>query len=98
MGTVVWSDGSPVVDAQLTVKDVTQTENSSNYGFTADAQGKFKIDGYTGQKLIIEARSNRPYVPPPGTNRFEPMERTETIRIALEGPTHTVRIVITKLR
>ncbi len=98
MGTVVWSDGSPVANAQLSVKDVTQTENSSHYGLSADAQGQFKIDGYTGQRLIIEARSDRPYVPPPGGSRFEPMERAETLRIRLERPTHTVQIVITKLR
>ena len=94
-GTVVWADGSPVVNAQLSVKDVTYNENNVNDGATADEQGRFTINGYWGQKLIIEARSNRPV-----TNRsvFGPMERSESLKITLERPTHTVRIVITKLR
>ncbi|MEN3329977.1 MAG: hypothetical protein V7638_4784 [Acidobacteriota bacterium] len=95
-GTVVWADGSPVANAQLSVKDVTYNDNGSSYGTAADEQGRFKIDGYSGQKLIIDASSNRPYVTR-GSN-FDPMERAETIRITLERPTHTVRIVITKLR
>lgn len=95
-GSVVWEDGSPVANAQLSVQDVTNNDNSSHHGVAVDEQGKFKIEGYTGQKLVIEARSNRPYVP--GANRSEPMERTTPLTIKLERPTHTVRIVITKLR
>ena len=97
-GTVVWSDGSPVVDAQLLFQDVTQTEKGAHHAVSADAQGQFKIDGYTGQKLIIEARSNRPYVTAQGSIRFDPMERSEKLRITLERPTQKVQIVITKLR
>lgn len=92
-GTVVWSDGSPVVNAQLSVMDVTQDERGSGYGVAADEKGRFKIEGYTGQKLVIEARSNRTYVQGNG-----PMERVETKRITLERPAETLRIVITKLR
>lgn len=85
-GTVVWDDGSPVANAQLIVKDATNTSNNLPYGIKTDEQGRFKINGYFGQKLIIVAASN------------PPTERPETLRITLERPTHTVRIVITKLR
>ena len=95
-GSVVWSDGTPVVNAQLSVTDVTQGETSLGYGVTADEKGQFKITGYTGQKLIIEARSNRTYVP--SANPQQPMERAEKKRLTLERPTETLRIVITKLR
>lgn len=95
-GSVVWSDGSPVVNARLIVMDVTQGESSSRHGVNADEQGHFSITGYAGQKLIIEARSDRPYIPK--GDRFEPMERTENARITLERPTETVRLVITKIR
>jgi hypothetical protein len=93
---VVWADGSPVAHAQLSVKDVTLGDNGSNHGVAADEQGRFKINGYSGQQLVIEARSSRPYVP--SGSSFEPMERTESLKITLERPAHTVRIVITKLR
>ena len=66
------------------------------HGLNADEQGHFTINGYTGQKLVIEATSNRPYVPK--GNGFEPMERTEKVRITLERPAETLRIVITKIR
>lgn len=95
-GTVVWSDGSPVANAQLSVIDVTQGESSSGYGWVADEQGQFKIEGYTGQTLVIEARSNRSYVP--GKRPNDPMERVEKKRITLERQAETLRIVITKLR
>ena len=94
-GTVVWADGSPVVDAQLVVKDETYHEQSVNHGVAANEQGQFKINGYSGQKLVIEARSSRPAA---NESVFGPMERSESLPITLERPTHTVRIVITKLR
>ena len=92
-GTVVWADGSPVVNAQLSFNDVTYVDNGASESMAADEQGRFKINGYSGQKFVIEARSNRPNVSVLG-----PMERAETLKITLERPTHTVRIVITKLR
>ena len=95
-GTVVWADGSPVANAQLSVKDVTYHDNSMNHGVTADELGRFKINGYSGQKFVIEARSNRRYVA--NESVFGPVERAETLKITLERPTHKVRIVITKLR
>jgi hypothetical protein len=84
-GTVVWADGSPVANAQLLVMDVTKAADNMPHRITADEQGQFKINGYSGQKWIITAMSNPP-------------ERPETLRITLERPTHTVRIVITKPR
>lgn len=95
-GTVVWADGSPVPNAQLSVKDVTYVDTGVSDGVAADEQGRFNINGYSGQKLIIDARSNRPYVAR-GAG-FEPMERSQSVKITLERPTQTVRIVITKLR
>src|SRR5215217_7008112 len=95
-GTVVWSDGAPVANAVLTVKDVTQGEHSIAHGVAADEQGRFTVNGYAGQKLVIEARSNRPYVP--HTTRSGPMERVDKLKITLERPAEAVRIVITKIR
>ena len=91
-GRVTWVDGSPVVNAQLSVMDVTRGEGLG-YGVAADEQGRFKIEGYVGQKLVIEARSNRAFVPGNG-----PMERVGTNKITLERPAETLIIVITKLR
>lgn len=92
-GTVVWADGSPVENAQLSLMDVTLSESGVSYFRPADAQGRFEINGYAGQKLEIQARSNRPEVQGQG-----PMEGSEKTRIALQRPTETIRIVITKLR
>jgi len=93
--SVVWSDGSPVAKAILSVTDVTQGESSLSHSVTTDEQGQGTLDGYVGQKVIIHARSDRAWVPSP---RNEPMERVEIVRLTLERPTHAVRIVITKVR
>lgn len=82
-GTVVWGDGLPVANAQLLIMDVTSPANNVPHRITADEQGQFKINGYSGQKWVITAMS-------------DPPERPETLRITLERATHTVRIVITK--
>jgi hypothetical protein len=95
-GTVVWDDGSPIANAVLSVSDVTHSDSRLAHGVNADQRGRFTITGYAGQTLIIEARSNRAYVPI--GSRFEPMERTEKTRITLERPTETLQIMITKLR
>lgn len=87
-GTIVWSDGSPVVDAQLSVMDVTRNDPSGFFGIAVDRQGRFKINGYSGQKLFIEARSYRQTV----------TELSGKSRITLEQPQETVQIVIPKLR
>lgn len=93
--SVVWADGSPVEKANLSIADVTQGVVTLTHGMETDAQGQATLDGYVGQKLVISARSNRTWVPSP---RNEPMEKTDSVRLTLERPTHTVRIVITKIR
>jgi len=93
--SVVWSDGSPVTKAFLSVTDVTQSDSSLTRSVQTDEQGQVTINGYVGQKLVISARSDRTWVPSP---RNEPMERAETARVTVDRPTQTVRIVITKIR
>jgi hypothetical protein len=93
---VEWADGTPVTSTIVSVRDVTYKDSSLSYGIEADEHGRFKINGYIGQKLFIDARSNRTYVP--SGSRFEPMERSSPVRITLEKPAHLVKIVITKLR
>lgn len=95
-GQVVWADGSPVANASLSLRDITHRESGVSYGAQADENGRFTINGYVGQKLLINASSNRPYVPLGA--RYEPMERSEQVRITLEKPQETIRVVITKLR
>src|SRR5688500_8594544 len=81
--------------AFLRLKEPTHKPDVA-YGAPADEAGRFVINGYVGQQLIVEARSNREYVPL-GV-KFEPMERCEKVRIKLEKPQETFRVVITKLR
>ena len=85
-GAIVWSDGSPVVDAQLSVMDVTENDPSGFVAVAVDRQGKFRINGYTGEKLFLEARSYRQDV-------TEPSGKT---RITLDQAAETVQIVIPK--
>jgi hypothetical protein len=94
-GRIVWADGSPVAGESLSVGDVTHGDSSARIGVEVDHEGQFKIDGYIGQKLILEASSNRPYVP---NAKNRPRERSEPVRITLERPAETAKIVITKLR
>jgi Carboxypeptidase regulatory-like domain len=94
-GRIVWEDGSPVTAASLTVVDLTYGGSSLRNGLEVDQQGRFTLNGYVGQKLRFEARSNRPYVQSP-TN--EPMESSKPVDMVLYQPTETVTIVITKLR
>ena len=82
-GTVVLADGSPVAKAQLIIRDESKSDGVP-YGLKADEQGRFKINGYFGQRLVIFATG------------FDPLERPETLRITLDRPTHMVRIVIKK--
>lgn len=95
-GQVVWADGSPVAKASITLKDITESAQNAGHGIQADEQGRFTINGYIGQKLIIDAISSRPYVPL--SDRYEPMERSEKVRITLSRPQETVKIVLTKIR
>ncbi len=97
-GQVVWADGSPVSVAQLLVADITNRDTgmAASHGLQADQQGRFSITGYVGQKLFIHARSNRQYVP--ADRPSDPIERSDPVRLVLEQPSETVKIVITKLR
>lgn len=94
--SVVWSDGTPVTNADVTIADVTQAESSLAYAAKADAEGKHTIEGYVGETLVIDARSTRPSVTVNG--RWQPTERSEKVRITLERPVENVRVVITRLR
>jgi hypothetical protein len=93
---VVWADGTPVPKATVAITDVTQDENSAGYGAQADEQGQHTIEGYVGERLVIEARTDQPGVSVNG--RYQPSERSEKVRITLQRPIENVRIVITKLR
>jgi hypothetical protein len=95
-GKVVWADGTPVANAAISLREVTYHDPQMNNAIQADEQGYFTLNGYVGQVLVIEARSNRPYSGDP--RRFEPMERVEPIRIVLAKPTEMIKIVITRLR
>jgi hypothetical protein len=92
---VVWADGTPVNNAQLTLSDPTG-ESGIGFGAQADEHGRFLINGFVGQQLTVEARSNREYVPL--GSKYEPMERCEKVRVTLEKPRQTIRVVITKIR
>jgi hypothetical protein len=87
-GLVVWTDGTPVSNASVGVKDVTHNESALGFGVQADQHGRFKMDGHIGQKLLIEAES------------FDgaPRSRSERMQITLEQPVQVVKIVIPKPR
>jgi hypothetical protein len=85
-GEVVWSDGSPATPASIIVMDRTYSDSGIRHGVDVDQQGKFTIKGYVGQKFTLEAHSN------------QPIERFEPVRITLQRPTETVKIVINKIR
>ena len=91
--SAVWSDGSPVAKAIVTFTDVTQGGSSIGFAVAADEQGHYTLNGYVGQELVVEARSNRRYVP-----GNVPMERSDKVRLTLDRATETIRIVITKIR
>lgn len=93
---VVWSDGTPVPKATVAIADVTQGANFVGYAAQADEKGQHTIEGYVGETMVIEARSEQPGVSVNG--RYQQLERSEKVRITLERPTENVRIVITKLR
>lgn len=95
-GVVVWDDGSPVVKANVSYRDVTYHDPGIDYGMQADEQGRFVIKGYQGQTLLIQARSNREFVG--DLRRDGPMERGEPLRVTLASPPEPVRIVLTKIR
>jgi Carboxypeptidase regulatory-like domain len=95
-GTVVWADGSPVANAQVIAIDFTKEGSPVPFVIPADEQGRFKIYGYIGQRLMVAARSNRPNAGRPDPNG--PVEDSNKVRLILERPAETLRLVITKLR
>jgi Carboxypeptidase regulatory-like domain len=95
-GVVTWADGTPVAKAIILFGDVTYYHANPSNSVHADERGRFTIKAYEGQRLVMEARSNRPYVGNP--RAFEPMERAEAVKVTLAKPTEVVKIVITKLR
>lgn len=91
---VVWAhDGSPVANASLSMNDITDAETSISYGAQADDQGKFTINGYIGQKLLLDAQSPHPY-----NEGHQPAERSAKVRVTLSRSQETVKVVITKIR
>lgn len=93
--SVVWSDGTPVPKANITISDATQSESTIAYGAQVDEQGEHTIEGYIGERLIFDARTEHPSELVNG--RWQPLERSEKVRVTLERPIETVRIVITKI-
>ena len=91
-GQVVWADGSPVATARLIVIDISHGNLNPRMG-EVDQQGRFTINGYVGQKLILAADSPRPNVP---NSQGPPQDHSEPVRIMLQRPIEPVRIVITK--
>lgn len=95
-GKVVWDDGTPVMNAGISFREVTYHDPQMNSGSQADDQGYFTINAYVGQVFLIAARSNRP--DPNDPRRVEPMVPKAPVRIVLAKPTETVTIVLTRLR
>ena len=95
-GAVVWDDGQPVANANVSYRDVTYHDPGMGNGVSADEQGRFRLKCYQGQTLLIRAGSNRQFVG--DFRRDGPMEAAEPVRVTPAGPTESVRIVIKKLR
>ena len=87
-GKVVLSDSTPAKNAFVLVKDAAYGEF---WVVQADEQGRFKIDGYVGQKLVIEARH-----PAYASNDRQPVTLSEEITMTLERSAETLRIVINR--
>jgi hypothetical protein len=79
---VVCDDGSRVANAHLSLSDGTGARDVA-FGAVADTLGRFTMNGYVGQQVLVQARSN---------------ERSEKARITLDKPRETLRVVITKVR
>ena len=87
-GVVVWDDGGPVAGADISFRDLTYHDPGMDYGVSpADERGRFTLKGYQGQVLLIRASS-----------RGQSAERNAAVRVTLDEPNETVRIVIAKLR
>lgn len=90
-GNVVWDNGAAVKNALVLVKDAGYGEF---WVVRTDEQGRFKIDGYVSQTLVVQGRYEPPYVP--NAKNSEPVEMSEEITVTLERPMETLRIVINR--
>ena len=82
---VVWADGTPMTGAFVSAKDVTYRDANVSLGIAAVERGIFNINGYIGQKLLIEARSN------------QVRSSSEPVRITLARSLEPLKIVVKKL-
>ncbi len=95
-GRVVWSDGTPVANANVAYRDVTYADTKINQSISADERGEFTLKTHVGAVLRIEVVSNRPFQGDP--RQSGPMERAEPVTLNAAAPFETVTLVITKLR
>jgi hypothetical protein len=97
---IIWDDGQPVSNANASFTEVTyggpDTRASGGNSLAADAKGGLTLKGYEGQVLLLNARSNRPFVG--DFRRDGPMERTEPVRVVLGETPGPLTVIIVKLR
>jgi hypothetical protein len=95
-GRVVWADGTPVANAQVTYRDTTYADPGINYAVSADERGEFTLKTYVGAVYRIEVRSNRPFQG--DVRRDGPMEEASALTVTAASPVETVTLVIKRLR
>lgn len=95
-GRVVWSDGTPVANANVTYRDVTYADVPVSNSVNADERGEFTLKTYVGAVYQIEARSDRPFQG--DVRRDGPMEEAPLLKVTTASPVETVTVVIKKLR
>lgn len=90
--SLVWPDGSPVKNAYLYLQENTDVDTLW-VGERPDEQGRFKFNGFVGQKLVIRATDR--HLDPPSSEIAKP-EATGQVTITLKSVTEPVRIVMRK--
>jgi len=93
---VVWSDGTPVVNATVTYRDMTYADPQINYSAQADERGEFTLKGYVGGVYRVEARNERPYQGDP--RQPGPGGAAKPVTLTAASPVETVTLVIAKPR
>jgi hypothetical protein len=93
---VVWSDGTPVANAQVLYREVTHGDPKVNNSARADGRGEFTLKGHAGAAYQIEAASGRPQQSTGG--RLGPPERAAPVTVNAAGAAETVTLVIRKQR
>ena len=106
-GKVVWTDGTPVANALILVREITNQDAPMNnemeqfqallfnvlpHSVAADDSGNFTIKGYVGQKYLMAAFSRQPSSVDP---RKSNQERLDAVRITLAKPSESVNVVLT---